>query len=284
MTTDYNKDHTLIHNLREDISLQSPFILHFMEDITSPHGYGSPFSIPTNPPQESKPSKMSELPTSTRTTNNSRAWLLAHAPDDFDLNIIITTHTRSKEPKDTLEEKMFSSLKYEQYHSLTSSSLTSRIPILMAKISCQDVRGNIKDILAGSLEQPLSKKDDHFEGNFKFHFTDLSCHHKDSSEFYIRIDYFQPSDLVNPIIVVVSPPFQVFARRSPKKKRKNFDVFESRLEDLVKCGKKLNEDERREALAMISEKLFGMNGTEEEEPAKRVRIESEDDMPSLDEK
>lgn len=181
-------------------------------------------------------------------------WILYSGPEDTSFKIL--TKTRSEDFKETIDNKLFSSLKYEQQHVVYSNIL--KTPLLLCKITIEDTNGNIKNILSGQTQGAITKVEDKYIGSFKFQFTDVSCHHKESLDFHFKIEYFIPNNLLNPLIILTSPSFQVFARRPPKKKRKHFDVFESRLEELIKCGKKLNNDERKEALTMVAEKLFNI--------------------------
>lgn len=189
-----------------------------------------------------------------KTNFDIKSWSLYIGPEDSSFKIL--TRTRGEDFKEGIDSKLYSSLKYEQHQCLESSFL--KVPLLLCKLSCQDSNGNIKNILSGQTQGAITRKDDKYEGSFKFQFTDVSCHHKDSLDFHLKLEYFIPNNLLNPIIILISPNFQVFARRPPKKKRKHFDVFETRLEELIKCGKKLNNDERKEALNMVAEKLFGI--------------------------
>src|SRR5690606_28206522 len=112
----------------------------------------------------------------------------------------------------------------------------------------------------------------------KVQFTDVSFHHE-KKFFAFKVSYFKPNNLQDPILVMLSAPFQVFARRPRKKKRKTevstavppakkqkkqqikkkenpLEKFLQCLDLLVQHRDSLNEFEQKVALETAQRRLF----------------------------
>eukprot|EP01027_Heterolobosea_sp_BB2_P011070 GEZU01016146.1.p1 GENE.GEZU01016146.1~~GEZU01016146.1.p1 ORF type:complete len:399 (-),score=79.68 GEZU01016146.1:598-1794(-) len=122
-------------------------------------------------------------------------------------------------------DKLYSSIKYELHHSILAPST---VPFLLAKLQVidpathQEIRkGGDKPICQGNTEAAISKRPDSdpysslctLEGVMKLQITDVSYHH-DKRKFCFKVSYFNPDDLAQPVLVLLSAPFQVFARRT----------------------------------------------------------------------
>jgi hypothetical protein len=191
------------------------------------------------------------------------------------IGIRIQCKTRCDQPSDIVEDKLYSSLKYEIRQYITGS-FCSTLPFLLSRIRVVDhATGNpiVKDkrtVLKGIIEAALTKQpggnDNEVQGVLKTQFTDVSYHHK-KSHFCWEISYFEPNELNNPILITRSAPFKVYARKpNQNKKRKRqcgpFEDFCNRLEDLQKCFKKLkNSEDKATALKLVQEKIITLDPT-----------------------
>lgn len=155
------------------------------------------------------------------------------------------------------------------------------------------VKKNNKDVLKGTVEAALTKpprsNSNQFEGQLYVQFTEVS-YHVDKREYCFEVSYFTPEDLENPILIKRSAPFKTFARKPNKKRPKNgdksknkkqesddeaddseeeliepapkkqknsanYDVFVSKAEELFEFNKKLGEEERKKAMALVIQKF-----------------------------
>jgi hypothetical protein len=197
-----------------------------------------------------------------KTTKDGRAWIISKLKNNIsNLDFKIELKTRSEEYSDELEDKLYSSLKYEMKIKITHPTFFEKHQVLVCKLQLKDDKEIEKEILAGNLEFTCSKifndKNDSFEGFCKFNFTDVSLHHRASENFNFQLSFFDPQFLEDSLVEIKSSGFKICARRQPLKKRKRgIDNFESRLDELVKCSKKLTNEEKKKGFQLISEKLI----------------------------
>lgn len=186
-----------------------------------------------------------------------REWKITKSTENIQVDI--TSKTRCEIPTPQVPEVLYSSLKYEIKQKI-SGNYSKEHQFLLGRISLVDSFGNSlgdKQLLKGLIECALTKTQlDEFEGTMKVQFSDVSYTHK-KGDLSWQIQYYLPSDLENPVIVVLSAPFKIYARKPSVKKRKtsNFDEFTTRLEDLIKASKKLKNEEKKLALELASSKL-----------------------------
>lgn len=154
------------------------------------------------------------------------------------------------------------------------------------------LKGVIESALTKKPESKNSKKEsiqrEEYNGVLKVQSSTVSYHHK-KINFCWQIHYFVPSDLENPIMTLRSAAFKVYARKpSQNKKRKrvtnnatttstettepqpiptvppsnntnnlsSFADFENCVEELVGFSMKLQENEKKRSLELLSSKLL----------------------------
>jgi hypothetical protein len=99
---------------------------------------------------------------------------------------------------------------------------------LLVRIECYDFATNElilnqdgEPIITGTLDCGVTRneEDQSFESQMKIQFTEVSFHY-DNKNFCLKISYFRNDDLVNPIMVLASPSYKVYARKPTLEKRK----------------------------------------------------------------
>eukprot|EP01080_Neovahlkampfia_damariscottae_P011191 gene11191-4011_t len=198
---------------------------------------------------------------------DGRSWIISKMKDNIhEANWKIELKTRSEEFKETIEEKLFSSLKYEIKIQIDDRFL-SKYPLLVCRIHLEDEKQIVKEIIAGNLEFTCSKtqtktsttKNDtccSYIGFCKFQFTDVSLHHRQSGNFNFVVQLFNPEEMNESLIEIKSSGFKITARREPlKKRKKGLENFETKLNELEKLYQKLSSTEKKRGLEVLSEKL-----------------------------
>lgn len=208
-------------------------------------------------------------------------------------HISIECKTRS-EPTSLVPERMFSSLKYTIELSLPISffgkeTLMTQIQVVDHCKPQEEINKEGRSIFKGTSSlHPFSispgSKDQ--KCKIKFQFNDSSFHYN-KKNFAFKISVIHPN-LLTSLLVVLSPPFKVYARR-PQAKRKEmekenegiqvkkvkkesndpdkFQDFQQSLGNLVKIVDCLNDDQKREAIDSIK---------------KNFKIEDQYQTPSFD--
>ena len=239
-------------------------------------------------------------------SQTDRSWHVVHLNEKFKnhLSVQITSKTRCEEPCEFVPTKLYSSLKYEIRQCAKLNTLaTEDLPFLLGRISMvdsqtfeeiqQDNKSN--PVLKGVTESALTKKPEsknskktstsvggieEFNGTLKVQSSTVSYHHK-KINFCWQISYFTPSDLENPILIMRSAAFKVYARKPSqnKKKKRNpqqqqqtetttssssltvssFDEFANCVEELVAFSKKLKDEEKKRSMELLSTKLLQLD-------------------------
>eukprot|EP01080_Neovahlkampfia_damariscottae_P006337 gene6337-10344_t len=188
-------------------------------------------------PQTSSSKSMILQRQPTETFKNDRKWkvLLSGSKVLFDMDqqpfsASIEVRTRNETSPYSVPEKLYSSLKYELTQELPAHCLGTNISVLMSKIQAVNpyntneeiLKPNSKPILMGTQDFiPLTLSQGSFYSKNKIQFTDVSYHHE-KKYFAFKVSYFEPTNLEEPLLVQLSSPFQVFARRPRKNiKRRN---------------------------------------------------------------
>lgn len=174
-----------------------------------------------------------------------RSWKLTHLSglliannpngfNDFSYftdNIHIEVRTRSDISNPQVPERLYSSLKYEMRHSVQSSLLLDSTNVLMCKVEVvnpQDhheeiLKTNGQKLIKGIQEVTAMSKNasgSALECKMKIQFTDVSYHHE-KKYFAFKVSFIDPLIHVSePVLVLVSAPFQVFARRPTTRVKK----------------------------------------------------------------
>jgi len=168
----------------------------------------------------------------------------------------IEIRTRNEEPCSVVPERLYSSLKYEIYHEIPASLFDEKIAVLMAKVQIVNPDKSEEEIIKRNDGNVIIKGTSSMapvtinqEGmdiltcRQKVQFTDVSFHHE-KKFFAFKVSYFKPNNLKDPILVMLSAPFQVFARRPRKKKRKLSE--DSSTQPAAKKPKKQQQPKKKE--------------------------------------
>jgi hypothetical protein len=185
----------------------------------------------------------------TSTINNNRGWkILQTSIPSKEITETLTKieiKTRSDQPSlDIMPERLYSSLKYEVTQEINSSVYNSAV--LMCKIEVVNpfdsdeiiTKQGGKPVLKGTTELiplTMNSKKTFLYSKTKLQFLSVSFHHE-NKYFAFKFSYYNPENLNQPILIQLSAPFQVFARRprrkiSKKRGRKEEGNEESVSED-----------------------------------------------------
>lgn len=149
----------------------------------------------------------------------------------FTDNINIEVRTRSDNSNPQVPERLYSSLKYEMRHSVMRDLLLDSTNLLMCKVEVvnpQDhheeiLKTNGQKLIKGIQEVTAMSKNassSALECKMKIQFTDVSYHHE-KKYFAFKVSFIDPLIHVSePVLVLVSAPFQVFARRPTTRTKK----------------------------------------------------------------
>eukprot|EP01080_Neovahlkampfia_damariscottae_P008697 gene8697-644_t len=220
-------------------------------------------------------------------SQNNRDWKIKYRNEEvigLMANLRILLKSRNDQAMEFIPERLYSSLKYEMVHEMESVET----PILLVKIQIidpktqEEIMINDNSILLGNPEGVLTKVDGkHFLKN-KVHFSDVPPQKR---EYSMRVCYYLPSDLMQPVLVVHSPNFKIFTRRNPndiittsfkrkrevnidkgnaKKAKVDLNKYLSQLDELLQLKNKLSKDEQKEALDLAISKLHPQNEIKKE--------------------
>lgn len=179
------------------------------------------------------------------------------------------------EPSCSIPNNMFSSLKYILEVSLPISFFGKEI--LMIQVQVVDYTNPQEEISKEGRSILKETKSIHTFSvdsieqrcKMKLQFNDSSFHYK-KKEFAFKISILNPTLSQQPILVLLSPPFKVYARK-PQSKRKdienenrevkkvkresgvkdNYQDFQKTLKILVQKVENLNEEQKKEAIDTI---------------------------------
>jgi hypothetical protein len=209
---------------------QDAYLRLLKQQTTTPLRTLLPNNTPTN-----EVLKLALKPTTPR-ESNERNWktlfvnpVALSNPEDTSLSAKIDIRTRNDDPSKTVPERLYSSLKYEISHTIPIEMFGKDIAVIMAKVQVVNpykheeeiVKNNGKTVLKGASSMTpitINAKQDALTCKQKIQFTDVSYHHE-KKFFALKISYYKPANLKDPILVMLSAPFQVFARRPRKNRR-----------------------------------------------------------------
>jgi hypothetical protein len=174
---------------------------------------------------------------SNTSSSGGRNWIVEYCNTDKISvhSMSFSIKTRTDPPATTLPEKLYSSLKYKFKQTLectihggnNDTMLISKMQVFNVQTGLEVVK-NKKPILVGNHNDnagTLQTINDSRNSNVKemscetaFRFNDVSYHHS-KADFRLKLSFFLPSDMTNPVFIVSSPPFQVYARRSAIQKK-----------------------------------------------------------------
>lgn len=228
-------------------------------------------------------------------TLRNREWSTVFTRDSF-METADTFHikhrTRRELPRETVEHRLYSSLKYVVLLEADEKEFKDDVHFLLARVSVvdADTLENLDDNfcvkpLNGTIESALTKPPDSasvLKGQLLLQLSNKLSYHKHKRKFCLEIKYFTPDDLTNEVCTKRSPSFRVYARKpnsgksnrktkteksktskkrkretstkseSNKKIRSDLHGFMSKLEDLVSYTNNLSAYERQMAVATLA--------------------------------
>eukprot|EP01080_Neovahlkampfia_damariscottae_P003500 gene3500-6148_t len=192
----------------------------------------------------------------------------------------------SKTEKTPIPEKLYSPIKYTLNQQLKlilekDCNLLYVVQLVNSKTN-EEIFKNGKRVLQGCQSYNTLIYDgstDDFTAKEKLQITDCTYHH--GAKFVLKISYFISVDIINPIAVIASPPFDVYARKptATEKKRKretneetkdgkrlttkknNLEKFRSLLDELVKCKEGLSQEEKTIAIDELKMRIEPIDDT-----------------------
>jgi hypothetical protein len=133
--------------------------------------------------------------------------------------------TRCQDPCSYINDRLYSSLKYEIIVTTPSTGL-SFYKFILAKIvlteskTCMEVKTT--DTIKGTTECSLALKDNQLSGLLKVQLSNSLSYHHSKKEYRFEVRFFDPSNDENTLFTATSSPFKIFARK-PNKKRERED-------------------------------------------------------------
>jgi hypothetical protein len=206
---------------------------------------------------------------------NVRDWKLIYRNDEvigLEANLRIFLKSRNDQAMEYVPDRLYSSLKYEISHEIRDLP----VPILLSKIQVidpeteEEILVDGSSLLLGNPEGVLTmgtSGEHHLKSKINF----LDFPHQKKS-YSMRICYYLPSDLMSPVLVIQSPEFKIYTRRTTtiamqtkkrtrdesdfkitldstiKKKKVELSEYLKQLEELLQMKNKLPKDEQKEAL------------------------------------
>jgi len=250
-------------------------------------------------------------------STHNRKWriinpgkVLSEFNDETPALASIEVRTRNDSTTGTVPERLYSSLKYEVTQEISSHTFANTA-VLMSRLQIVNpynfeeeiLKTNGKSIVKGTSELiPLTLNGTALYSKTKVQFTDVSYHHE-KKYFALKVSYFDPNNLSEPVFVQMSAPFQVFARRPRRKslKRKSthsatasipkkikeekkvmhistippISSFFSQLSSLESLGEKLNENDKKQAIESLEKFCLRLRVKEEPGLREESHYESE---------
>ena len=247
-------------------------------------------------PQTSSSKSMILQRQPTETYKNDRKWkvLLSSSKVLFDMDqqpfsASIEVRTRNETSPYSVPEKLYSSLKYELTQELPAHCLGTNISVLMSKIQAVNpyntneeiLKPNSKPILMGTQDFiPLTLSQGSFYSKNKIQFTDVSYHHE-KKYFAFKVSYYEPTNLEEPLLVQLSSPFQVFARRPRKNIKRRNSISTSKPQQQTKRIKKettMNTIKKEEFIKKEEQLLLKQEQQQQEEEREQQEEEEEEEQ------
>lgn len=163
--------------------------------------------------------------------DSDRSWATVFVRDSFmdsgDL-FHIQHRTRRELPRNTVESRLYSSLKYVILLDTSEKHFKQEAQFLMARVfviddeSFQPVDDKLcGKPLSGVIESALTKQPDLngvLKGQLFVQLSNSLSYHKHKRKFCLEIRYYSPEDLENEVLIKRSPPFRIYARKPNSKK------------------------------------------------------------------
>lgn len=203
-----------------------------------------------------------------RNISNDSGWAVVYSQpiDGMTMKSIVQYKTRLEPLSQRLPNSMYASLIYQMHQTFKLSRNSSPllqdmkwngIEFVIAKVrvlkpgSHEEILKNGKPILNGNLKIALTKQrstsDNEltFFGCNKIQFQDCSYHHNKQA-FALEWSFYLANNLEQPVMILVSTPFKVYARK-PNKKRKDIAHIDADLQqedDEMSLKRKRGDNER----------------------------------------
>mmetsp|Transcript_3113 Transcript_3113/g.4584 ORF Transcript_3113/g.4584 Transcript_3113/m.4584 type:complete len:463 (-) Transcript_3113:26-1414(-) len=164
--------------------------------------------------------------------------------------INLQVKTRSDPANRSIPAKLYSSLKYEVEQAIPRHVFLNKPKgVYMISISVVDPNNPHEEILKANETSMVAGIAQHTAMNMtnecvhvflKLRFTDVSAHHN-KRDFALRFDYFDSNmSIVEPMLSIVSAPFQIYARRPKQNKKRTYTRTVTTTNDEPTKRKKLN--------------------------------------------
>lgn len=161
---------------------------------------------------------------------------------------------------EVVPEQLYSSLRYQVKQSLPFLLFGNQTNSILSKLEVVDplfpkkqiVRSDGKSVIKGTGVTALVRDGNYVKGQTKIQFTDCSFHHE-NKKWAFRISFYK-SDLCNPLLVLISSPFFVKARK-PKSETKKKRKMESPMQPISLKKKKL---EKKSDLEEVKRAIDGL--------------------------
>lgn len=203
---------------------------------------------------------------------SNRSWItlyynksiLSHPP-----TVQIIIKTRADKPSEYVPNRLYSSLKYEIFQNVHISKDISSIlmgTMQVVDLNNEEVLKDKKPILSGQISGVLTREEgsSYVSSKSKIQFNNVS-YHFDSKYFCFKCSYYTPTNMNEPLIVIKSAPFRVYARRptSPgkriRKKKNLLQLYLQRLDEIMNMKDSFQENEKKRAVELVFTKLLSVD-------------------------
>lgn len=190
------------------------------------------------------------IPEESSNSDISRRWKTVFRNPQIIGNgdVQIFLKTRSGAPIDTVDDKLYSFIKYNLIHRVTGDFLKNH-RFIIARVSVLNYE-TMQEIEKNRVEAGISKGSDGvYEATSKIRFMEISYDQKlqkFTRRFVMRASYFASGNLNDPFLVKMSPPFKVCARKRnlKKSKRRSLVFVEDPLSKKTKSHKRDSQKQR----------------------------------------
>ena len=168
-------------------------------------------------------------------------------------DIRIKMKTRNEPFKSSIEERLYSSMKYEIKIHLDVGD-ESKFPCLLARAYLVDTIDSeiIPNSLDGIIECAMSESNDAYEGSLRIQISNTYSFHHTKTEYSLQIKFFNPKEVSDEISFasLISPSFKVFARKPNMKseeKEKKVQKRKIKEEQITESQQKKKKKENEES-------------------------------------
>jgi len=132
-----------------------------------------------------------------------------------EVSVEINIKIRGEEASCYVPDKLYSSHKYVFEYIVRGVEdyklIVSKLQVIKPQTN-EEIMKNDKNIVKGNIESALTKKQRGLEGGMRIQFTSNSYHHG-KGYFSLKVQFYDPNDLKNPLFYCESPSFRVYARK-----------------------------------------------------------------------